>query len=136
MAIACFGFVTFLPLRPLRSFPCFIACISRLTSSPALGLYLRPELFFFELDLDADFRLVPFFDDDLRLELLLDDDFFDADFRLEDFLLEDLFAAFFVAMVLPPHAWKPAKATQLHFYLCDLCFRDECIEFFCNEFVQ
>jgi hypothetical protein len=29
MAMACFGFVTFLPLRPDFSLPRFIACISR-----------------------------------------------------------------------------------------------------------
>lgn len=28
MAIACFGLVTFFPLRPLRSLPSFISCIS------------------------------------------------------------------------------------------------------------
>lgn len=28
MAMACFGLVTFFPLRPMRSLPCFISCIS------------------------------------------------------------------------------------------------------------
>ena len=104
IAIACFGFVTFLPLRPLRSLPRFIACISRSTSLPALGLYLRPELLlelFFEADFEEDLREALFFEGVLRLELLReeDDDFFEADFLLEDCLLEDFFAAFFVAMV-------------------------------------
>src|ERR1039458_9429901 len=45
IAIACFGLVTF-PPDPLRSLPCFIAFISRSTSLPAEGLYLRPELLF------------------------------------------------------------------------------------------
>jgi hypothetical protein len=42
MAIACFGLVTFLRLRPLLSWPCFISCISSFTYSPALGLYFLP----------------------------------------------------------------------------------------------
>lgn len=42
MAIACFGFVTLLPLRPLFSFPACISCISVSTCLPADGLYLRP----------------------------------------------------------------------------------------------
>lgn len=44
MAIACFGLVTFLRLRPLLSWPCFISCISSFTYSPALGLYFLPRL--------------------------------------------------------------------------------------------
>lgn len=66
MAIACFGFVTFFPLRPDFSLPCFMARISRSTSFPADGEYLRPEDFFDLLELD-------FFDAELRvlfLELL------------------------------------------------------------------
>ncbi len=46
IAIACFGFVTFFPLRPLFSLPCFIAFISRSTLLPAAGLYFRVELDF------------------------------------------------------------------------------------------
>ena len=42
MAIACFGLVTFLPLRPIRSLPFFISCISSWTFSPARGLYFLP----------------------------------------------------------------------------------------------
>ena len=41
IAIACFGFVTFLPLRPLFSLPSFIARISRSTSLLAPGEYFR-----------------------------------------------------------------------------------------------
>lgn len=46
MAMACLRLVTFLPLRPDFSLPCFIAFISRSTSLPADGEYLRPEDFF------------------------------------------------------------------------------------------
>ena len=46
MAIACFGLVTGLPLRPLFSFPSFMAFISRSTLLPAAGEYLRVALFF------------------------------------------------------------------------------------------
>jgi len=42
MAIACFGFVTFLPLRPLFSLPRLNSCISRSTLFCALGPYFRP----------------------------------------------------------------------------------------------
>ena len=60
MAIACFGFVTFLPLRPLFSLPRLNSCISRSTLFCAFGPYFRP-------------RLEDFFDDELwdRLEPLL-----------------------------------------------------------------
>ena len=44
--MACFGFVTFLLLRPLFSFPCFIAFISASTFLDALGEYWREELLF------------------------------------------------------------------------------------------
>jgi hypothetical protein len=47
IAIACFGFVTFFPLRPLFSLPCFIAFISRSTSLPTDAPYLRVALDFF-----------------------------------------------------------------------------------------
>jgi hypothetical protein len=75
IAIACFGFVTFLPLFPIFSLPSFMARISRSTSLPAEGEYLRPE---------------DFFDPDL-LEL----DFFDAEPRVLFFalLLRELFFA-------------------------------------------
>jgi hypothetical protein len=45
MAIACLRLLTFFPLRPDFSFPRLNSCISRLTSLPALGLYLRREDF-------------------------------------------------------------------------------------------
>ena len=48
IAIACFGLVTFFPLRPDLSLPFFIAFISRSTSAEALGLYFLPEPFFVE----------------------------------------------------------------------------------------
>ena len=54
MAIACFGFVTFLPLRPDFSLPCFISRISRSTSLPTDGEYFRLEDFF-AADFLADF---------------------------------------------------------------------------------
>src|SRR5579872_5020954 len=41
MAIACFGLVTFLPDRPLRSVPCFISSMARSTLRPLALLYLR-----------------------------------------------------------------------------------------------
>lgn len=112
--MACLGFVTFLPLRPLFSLPLFISCISRSTFLPALGLYLRPVLFF------EDFFAEDFFadeDDDFLCEDRVED-FLEADEDLpdrdEDFLLElffeDFFAAFFVAMALPPiNDWRPTK---------------------------
>jgi len=46
MAMACFGFVTFFPLRPDLSLPRFISRISVSTFLPAEGEYLRSELFF------------------------------------------------------------------------------------------
>ena len=45
IAIACLRLFTVLPLRPDFSFPRLNSCISRLTSLPALGLYLRREDF-------------------------------------------------------------------------------------------
>ena len=103
--MACLGFVTFLPLRPLLSLPCFIARISRSTSLPAPGEYRRPEELFFADLLDA--FLEDFFAADL-LPVDLPGDFF-ADllgaFLVEDFFADLLdfftvlfFAAFFVAM--------------------------------------
>ena len=55
IAIACFRLVTFLPLRPLFSLPCFMAFISRSTSWLADGLYFRDEFDFFELLFLVDF---------------------------------------------------------------------------------
>jgi hypothetical protein len=70
IAMACLRLFTFLPLRPLFSFPRFISCISVLTCSLAEGPYLR-----------VDF-LVDFFVED----------FFAVFFEL-------FFAAFFVAII-------------------------------------
>lgn len=42
--MACFRLFTFFPLLPDFSFPRLNSCISRFTSLPALGLYLRREL--------------------------------------------------------------------------------------------
>lgn len=106
MAMACFGFVTFFPLRPDLSLPSFMARISRSTSLPADGEYLRPEEdFFARLELD-------FFDAEPRVlffELLLRVLFFallreerlelpreELRFELLDFFL----AAFFVAITI------------------------------------
>lgn len=112
MAIACFGFVTFLPLRPDFSFPCFISRISLSTFLLADGEYLRPEDFF---DLDEDDFLV----DELRVlffavlpreerfELLLRDERFerlredrDADPPRPELLLDFFFVAFLVAITI------------------------------------
>jgi hypothetical protein len=53
MAIACLGFVTFFPLRPLLSWPFFIAFISVSTFFCAAGEYLRVDFFLVE-DFFAD----------------------------------------------------------------------------------
>jgi hypothetical protein len=45
IAIACLGFVTFLPLRPDFNLPCFISRISVSTDLEALGLYFRDAFF-------------------------------------------------------------------------------------------
>ena len=56
--MACLGFVTFFPLRPIFSLPSFMSRISRSTSLPAEGEYLRLEDFF-ELDFfDAEPRVL------------------------------------------------------------------------------
>lgn len=80
MAIACFGLVTFLPLRPDLNLPCFISRISVSTFFPADGEYL-----WFEDFLDELFFAV------LRRVLLLF-------FALLDFFL----VAFFVAITILP----------------------------------
>lgn len=56
IAIACFGFVTFLPLLPLFSLPRLNSCISRSTLFCALGPYFRPRLDDFLLDEPEDFE--------------------------------------------------------------------------------
>lgn len=55
--MACFRLVTFLPLRPLLSLPCFMAFISVSTSLLALGEYLRVD-FFRDEDFFAGDRLL------------------------------------------------------------------------------
>ena len=75
MAIACLRLFTVFPLRPDFNLPRLNSCISRLTSLPALGLYLRRELDFF-LPRDEELRrlLLPLWLRDLELldlELLL-----------------------------------------------------------------
>jgi hypothetical protein len=39
--MACFGFLTIFPERPLRSLPAFILCIARSTFFELASLYLR-----------------------------------------------------------------------------------------------
>jgi hypothetical protein len=118
MAIACLGLVTFLPLRPLFSLPCFISFISRSTALLALGPYLRPELLFFaddfllelfllglflvELFLLALLLLELFFAALFLVVLFLLELFFAEDFLLADFLVPDFFAAFLVAIRILP----------------------------------
>jgi hypothetical protein len=60
MAMACFGFVTFLPLRPDLSLPSFIARISVSTFLLAEGEYLRVDDFFADFPVLLDFFLVAF----------------------------------------------------------------------------
>jgi hypothetical protein len=101
--MACLRLVTFLPLRPDFSLPCFISRISRSTFLPAEGEYLR---------LDDDFfapvllrTLVFFALMLLRDELLLlrAPDFFEEVFRENDFFVPlDLFLAALVAMTILP----------------------------------
>src|SRR6185437_4960216 len=90
--------VTFLPLRPLFSLPCFISFISRSTALLALGPYLRPELLFFA----DDFLLELFFAALFLVVLFLLELFFAEDFLLADFLVPDFFAAFLVAIRILP----------------------------------
>jgi len=99
MAMACLGFVTFLPLRPDLSWPFFISFISASTFLPAEGEYFLPDDFF-----DAVFFAEDFFTPVLRRVLL----FFALVPRREEvleellfFALPDLFfAAFFVAILI------------------------------------
>ena len=118
MAMACFGLVTFLPLRPDFSLPRFISCISLSTFLPADGEYLRPENFF-----ELDFLELDFFADDPRvlffalpprverlellrdlLELLREERLLPLRERLEpprlELLLDFFLAAFLVAITI------------------------------------
>jgi len=107
MAIACLGLVTFFPLRPLVSLPSFIARISRSTSAPAEGEYLR---------------VAPFFAWAVRPVvvgvLLLTAAFFVLLFLEEDRLAVVFFPAVLlavVAMALPPCPDKrPEQSHALH----------------------
>jgi hypothetical protein len=128
--MACLGFVTFFPLRPLFSLPSFISFISRSTLLLAAGPYLRPELLFFA----DDFLLELFFaglffvelfllavfllDDFLLADFLVVDfllaDFFVPDFLLDDFLVPDFFAAdFLVAIRILPVFESLKSASQV-----------------------
>ena len=109
MAMACFGFVTFLPLRPDFSLPCFISRISLSTFLLADGEYLRLEDFFeldfLELDFFADDPRVLFFallPRDERLELLRDEREREPLLREPPFelLLDFFLAAFLVAITI------------------------------------
>lgn len=84
MAMACFRLVTFFPLRPDLSLPRLNSCISRFTSFPADGEYLRR-------DEDEDFFVELFF----ALLFLALDFFAPADF---------FFAAFLVAITILPRS--------------------------------
>ncbi len=78
IAMACFGFVTFFPLRPLFSLPSCISCISVWTCLLVAGLYLR-DVFFAVVFLVAVF--------------------FAEDFFAAAFFAAAFFVAFFVAMM-------------------------------------
>lgn len=99
IAIACFGFVTFLPLRPDFSRPFFISLISASTFLPAEGEYFRRDDFFEDVFLAEDFlapvfpRVLLFFALAPRREEVLEELLFFA-------LLDLFFAAFFVAMLI------------------------------------
>ena len=94
--MACFGFVTFLPERPLFSVPFFISRISVSTCLPAAGLYLRPEeLFFAEVFFAEDFFAGAFF-----AVAFFAPAFFVA-------FLAAYLVAFFFAMLAPPRMSCP-----------------------------
>lgn len=101
IAIACLGFVTFLPLWPDLSWPFFISFISVSTFLPADGEYFRPEDFFEDVFLAEDFlvlllrRVLVFVALEPLREEVLEELLFFA-------LLELFFAAFFVAMCILP----------------------------------
>jgi hypothetical protein len=116
MAMACFGLVTFLLLRPLLSLPTCISRISVSTCFPAAGLYLRPDDFFdavFAVDfldavfLDAVFFDAGFFGAVFALAVFLPaaffvgaffaGAFFAGAFFADDFFAVDFFAAFLIA---------------------------------------
>ena len=88
--MACLRLVTFLPLRPLFSLPCFIAFISRSTLLPAAFPFLRPELLFFA----GVFLLALFFVELFFAAVFLLAVFLLVDFFVADFFVPDFFAAF------------------------------------------
>lgn len=97
IAIACFGFVTFFPLRPLFNLPRLNSCISFSTFFCALGPYFRPRLEDFFADELLERRdLLEELPEDLerdvprweRLELRFEED--DDEPRLLDLLLRFL----------------------------------------------
>jgi hypothetical protein len=76
--------------------PCFIAFISRSTSLPADGLYLRVELDFFA----TIFLLAVFLA---------------GDFLAEVFFADFFFVAFVVAMTILPMSRKHGRPKELHY---------------------
>lgn len=118
MAMACLRLVTFLPLRPDFSLPCFIAFISRSTSLPADGEYLRPEDFFRAEALLCD--AVVFFAEILlaRLLVLLRPLLFFAAvfFALLDFVLA-FFALLFLVLAFFVLAFFELLLRALDFFL-------------------
>lgn len=111
MAIACLGFVTFLPLRPDLSLPRFISLISVSTFLPADGEYFRREDFFADDFFADDFLADDFLADDFLAEGFFAEDFFAPVLRrlllffaevLFRVLLDLFFAAFFVAIHILP----------------------------------
>jgi len=96
MAIACLGFVTFLPLRPDLSLPFFISFISVWTFLPADGEYFLREDFFAAEPL---FALLFFTEEPVFLVLL--DLFFAAFFVAMNILLKNQMFSGFEAV-----AWR------------------------------
>ena len=101
--MACFGFVTFLPVRPDFSFPCFISRISRSTFLPAEGEYMRLDDFlaadFLALDFLADCSPVLFFALLPSHELLLRA-VREREIPSFELLLDFFLVAFFVAITI------------------------------------
>jgi hypothetical protein len=82
---------------------------------PALGLYFRPVLFFDDFFV-ADDDFLPEDEDRERFDDLLEEER-DDDFLPE--LFDDFFAAFFVAMALPPRMIGGRQSRrELHKRLC------------------
>ena len=107
IAIACLGLVTFLPLLPLFSLPCFMAFISRSTLLPAAGEYLRVALFFAV----ADFLTVAFLAGAVLAEsfLVAGEAFFAVAFFVVVFFADLGATLVVVVMALPPCDFKKHK---------------------------